>query len=282
MHQKSNESFHSFVNKVKHEAKNCQFSCEHQNCTVPNTLIHNQIIIGNSNDEIRKNALKNQWSLTDLAYHGCQLEAAALSAEKITADKHDNPNSYHIRHMKQPGRYCKKRRNSRQNDKEITHQSKTTNTECKTCSSKQCPGHKSCPAYHCECFDCHKKVHFQGAIVCTYSKKGNSTHRLESDSDSADTSDRESDSSDESTDNESASTQNDTTLRENVKLSKHVTKIRSVKQKEVRKISKQARYLVNIVLKENTIQAFADTGADMSIKSAQSIKLPLTRMKIKI
>ena len=50
-------------------------------------------------------------------------------------------------------------------------------------------------------------------------------------------------------------------------------------------ISKQPRYLVNIVIKEKTIEAFADTGADisvMSIKSAQSIKLPLTRRKIKI
>ena len=202
---------------------------------MPNILIRNQIIIGTSNDEIRKNALKNQWSLTDLAYHGCQFEAAALAAEKITADKHGNPNSYHIGCMKQPGHYSKKSINFLQNDKEITRQSKTTNRKCRTCSSKQCPGHKSCPAYHYECFDCHKIGHCCGAIVCTYSKKANSTCRVESDNDSADTSDRESDSSDESTDIESALIQNDTTLRRNVKLSKHVTKIRRVRQKEVRK-----------------------------------------------
>ena len=29
LNQKPNESFDSFVNKVKHEAKNCQFSYEH-------------------------------------------------------------------------------------------------------------------------------------------------------------------------------------------------------------------------------------------------------------
>ena len=93
LHQKPDESFDSFVNKVKHEAKNCQFSCEHQNYTVPNILICNQIIVGTSTDKIWKNALKNQRSLTDLAYHGHQLEAAAFGAEKITADKHDNSNS---------------------------------------------------------------------------------------------------------------------------------------------------------------------------------------------
>ena len=60
LRQKSNESFDSFVNKVKHEAKNCQFSCEHENCTVPSIVICDQIIIGNSNDEIQKHALKNK------------------------------------------------------------------------------------------------------------------------------------------------------------------------------------------------------------------------------
>ena len=139
MHQKRNESFHSFVNKVKHEAKKCQFSCEHQNCTVPNILNRHQIIIGTSKDETQENALKNQWILTDLAYHGCQLEAVASCAEKITANKHDKPNSYHIGRMKQPGRYSKKRHNFQQNDKEITPQSKATNRKCRTCSSKQCP-----------------------------------------------------------------------------------------------------------------------------------------------
>ena len=58
LYHKPNESFDSFVNKVKYKAKYCQFSCEHQNCTVPNILIRDQIIIGTSNGEIRKNALK--------------------------------------------------------------------------------------------------------------------------------------------------------------------------------------------------------------------------------
>ena len=141
------------------------------------------------------------------------MEAAALGAEKTTADKHVNPNSYHIGCMKQPGCYSKKRCNFQQNDKEITRQSKTTNRKCRTCSSKQCPGHKSCRAYHYECFNCHKKGHFPGTIVCTYSKKGNSFCHVESDSDSADTLDRESDSHLMRADTESAPIQNDTTLR---------------------------------------------------------------------
>ena len=54
LRQKSNESSDSFVKKAKHEAKNCQFSCEHENCTVPNILICDQTIIGTSYDEISK------------------------------------------------------------------------------------------------------------------------------------------------------------------------------------------------------------------------------------
>lgn len=70
-----------------------------------------------------------------------------------------------------------------------------------------------------------------------------------------------------------------------MKLSKHVTKISHFRLKEIRKISKQSRYQVTNVLKENTTPAFTDTGADISVmllKCAKSIQLPLTNTKIKI
>ena len=59
LHQKSNESVDLFVNKVKHEVKNSQLSCKYGKCTGPNIFIPDQIIIGTSNDEIFKNALKS-------------------------------------------------------------------------------------------------------------------------------------------------------------------------------------------------------------------------------
>ena len=54
------------LNRVKHEAQNCQFSCENANCSVPNIMIRDQIVIGTINDDIRQNALKNQWDLIAL------------------------------------------------------------------------------------------------------------------------------------------------------------------------------------------------------------------------
>ena len=52
--------------------------------------------------------MKKQWNLPDLVYHGQKLKAAALHTERITPDKHENTNSYHIGCMKKPGCYSKK------------------------------------------------------------------------------------------------------------------------------------------------------------------------------
>ena len=81
--QKESESFDSFTVRVKHEAKTCEFSCTSETCTVKNILTRDQIIIGTSNNEIRKNALKNQWDLDNLIKGGRQLEAAARGAQRI-------------------------------------------------------------------------------------------------------------------------------------------------------------------------------------------------------
>lgn len=69
----------------------------------------------------------------DLVYHGRQLEAPALAAERITADKHDNPDRCHIGRMKKPECYSKKNHSFKENDKETTKQIETTNKECRTC-----------------------------------------------------------------------------------------------------------------------------------------------------
>ena len=50
--QNKDESFDIFVNRVKHEAKFCDFSCDSGNCTVLDILIRDQIIIGTTNDQI--------------------------------------------------------------------------------------------------------------------------------------------------------------------------------------------------------------------------------------
>ena len=46
LQQSKSQSFDSFVNAVKNEAKNCNFKCQSETCNVSETLIRNQIIIG--------------------------------------------------------------------------------------------------------------------------------------------------------------------------------------------------------------------------------------------
>ena len=46
LQQSTSQSFDSFVNAVKNEAKNCNFKCQSETCNVSETLIRNQIIIG--------------------------------------------------------------------------------------------------------------------------------------------------------------------------------------------------------------------------------------------
>ena len=76
LYQQAEESFDMFVNHVKHEATNCEFTCAHADCTVKDVMVRDQIILGTLNDEIRRNALKQQWNLADLVINSRQLEAA--------------------------------------------------------------------------------------------------------------------------------------------------------------------------------------------------------------
>ena len=81
--------------------------------------------------------LKKQCNVADLVNNGQQLEAAGLGTERITADKHENTNSYHVGHIKKPGYYFKQNCSFKKNDSETTKQIETTNKQCRTCSSKK-------------------------------------------------------------------------------------------------------------------------------------------------
>ena len=127
---------------------------------------------------------------------------------------------------------------------------------------------KKYPAYWNKCFDCHEKGHFSWAIVCKYSNKQHLTCRVESESDSRGISDVEWYSSDDNPDTESTKIQDE-----------NVSPKSGIRQKEIRKISKQPTYHATIVLKENTIP-----GADistMSLKCAKSIQFLPTNTKKK-
>ena len=51
---------------MKHEAKDCEFTCSNDACTSGVVMILDQIVIGTADDEIRKSALNQQWNLADL------------------------------------------------------------------------------------------------------------------------------------------------------------------------------------------------------------------------
>ena len=114
--QKEGESFNSWGIRVKCEAAQCDFSCASPTCNVMDTLVRDQIIIGCTNTEIRKNALKNQWNLEDLMKNGRALEAATWGAQQIRQEG-DPPR---VARMKKPGKYPRK--NKRKDKTQPTHQ----------------------------------------------------------------------------------------------------------------------------------------------------------------
>ena len=71
-----------FANRVKHEAKGCEFSCGAA-CTVKDMMICDKIIIGTIDDDIRKMALESQWALEQLLSEGRKLEAASFGCQMI-------------------------------------------------------------------------------------------------------------------------------------------------------------------------------------------------------
>ena len=265
--QKEGESFDSFTVRVKHEARTCEFSCASDACTVENILTRDQIIIGTSNNEIRKNALKNQWDLDNLIKGGRQLEAAARGAQRI----HENSEAP-ISRIKRPGKYSKKGSKSKFEGKLQDQYS-----SCQNCSSRVCKGGKQCPAASRECFDCGKKGHFKGSAVCKKKSK-HRTRRVESSS-----------SSDESSNTETCTSESESSSNQNVsrvRFMKNVTKVRRMRiRQQIRKTSAKSRYQVEVIIKEQKVSAFADTGADicvMSRKEAKALALPLGKTKMKI
>ena len=268
--QKESESFDSFTVRVKHEAKTCEFSCTSETCTVKNILTRDQIIIGTSNNEIRKNALKNQWDLDNLIKGGRQLEAAARGAQRI----HENSEAP-VSRIKRPGKYSRKGSKSKYEGK-----LREKYSNCPNCSSRVCKGGKQCPAANRECFDCGKTGHFKGSAICKKKREKIKprTRRVESSS-----------SKDESSDTETCTSESDSSSSQNinrVRFMKNVTKIRRMRiRQQMRKTSEKSRYQVEVIIKERRVSAFADTGADicvMSRKKAEALALPLGKTKMKI
>ena len=95
-------------------------------------MIRDQIVVGTLNEDIRNNALKNNWELDDLVKNSRQLGAAKIGASKIIKDdlsigtiQRVKPKKYSTNDEKQKTRNYKDKR------------------KCMTCSSKSCKGEKN-------------------------------------------------------------------------------------------------------------------------------------------
>ena len=143
--QKPLESYDAFINRVKHEANYCQFQCNGL-CTVKNTLIRDQIIYGVQDNDIRKGALNEQWSLEDLQTKGRQIEAATHGAAKIKKESHDHISNSSNINRTTPGKFSRKGGGGQKS------------VDCGNSSNKACLGGNKCFGYGRECFDCGGKI----------------------------------------------------------------------------------------------------------------------------
>ena len=169
MTQMSDESFEAFTIRVKREAQNCDFKCGNT-CTVINTLIRDQILFGTREDEVRKTALKNQWSTEQLQDQGRAIIASDKGVAVIKQEPTDE-----VRRTR-PGKYSRKYVDQKKDKTSYFKGSNQSRSQqkCSRCSTPRCSGDRRCPGRKTTCFSCGKLGHFRGAQACekkTYFKK---------------------------------------------------------------------------------------------------------------
>lgn len=76
--QRDEETFESFVSKVKSEAKSINFRCNSVGCDVQAAIIRDQIILGAASEDLRRRALREEWNLEKLEEEGRSVESAEV------------------------------------------------------------------------------------------------------------------------------------------------------------------------------------------------------------
>ena len=275
LRQRPLETHDGFMNRVKHEANFCDFSCGPA-CTVRDKLIRDQVVYGTADEEIQKAALNGEWTLEDLQTKGRKLEAAAFGAGKLKKEKKasaggSSGGTADVGRAKF-GKFSRKGGNGQ-------------SVKCRNCSNKSCVGGNKCFAHGRECFDCGEMNHMRGAENCKKKKKqkmkkkkhSEKTNRVaENQRDGSGTS---SSSSSESEEEESGINR----LRSiPARFVAHVRRAVGSRSKPKKVVP---RYQVPVVIKETEVAMFADTGADVSVipKSlADQLDLSLVKTKMRI
>ena len=152
--QEKDEAFIAFCNGVEKESRHCQFQCENENCTARDTAARDQIVIGLLSEEIREEALKNAWDISNLRKEGMRIESAFKGASEIAGDTRLN---------KIYGIY------SRKNSKREETKPRNEDTSCYFCGitgkRRDILIHaKKCPARASVCSNCNLTGHYAKMI----------------------------------------------------------------------------------------------------------------------
>ena len=276
--QEEKESFEAFTIRVKREANNCDFKCNNT-CTVSNTMVRDQILFGTKDTEIRKNALKDQWTLDDLLAKGRAIEAsdfgaAVIKQEPVEDIKRTKPGKY-SRKNNYPSQ--KKGNSSRFGNSQKEDLNSTRRSRCKKCSSSRCDGGKRCPAAKISCFACGKPGHFRGADICKKKFTRRSRRVDERGSSSVETSSEGEPYDSESEGHESSSEEEaNQDGKSGPRLSRIYSRIPTVRRIGGRRYSRlrktESRYIVDVIIKEKKVPSFCDTGADVCVMSRKNAK----------
>lgn len=165
LHQEENESFDSFITKLKTQIKKCNFG------EISDSLLVDKIIIGITNEDLRKKLLTEENLTLERAVNACKVnEQASLqlnnmtsnkTVESVSTKKHNHNRTSHGSHND-----AKKQGNE--------------DFDCNRCGTKH--GRKQCPAYKKKCGTCGIPGHL--AAVCRSKSKAKKTVNLVQESDS--------------------------------------------------------------------------------------------------
>jgi len=161
--QSATETFDAYVTALRNLSKNCNF-CE----CLANTLLRDRIVMGVSDDDIRRKMLEIQDLTLDRCIDMCRAQEATSARMKMMMSKGATEEIHGIKKVPK-----------KKNDK---HSSKPTQAiNCRFCGGTHQRKKEQCPAWGQKCNHCNGRNHF--ARVCKKKKEKISAVNCDSDSD---------------------------------------------------------------------------------------------------